>query len=501
MKSSALTCLTSACLLFIATLAHAQSSNIFLDRDYWASKPSIEEINVKIEEGNDPTVLDNNSFDPVTMAILANVPNETAKYLMSLEGNGVNKLTHDGRTYIFWAAYQGNLPLMEYLIAEGAKTDIVDDHGYSLLNFAATTGQQNPELYDYLLANGASLTETDHHGANALLLLVPHLEDFKMVDYFAEKGLDLNSKDSEGNGVFNYTAKTGNTEMMDQLIEKGVDYKGINEIGGNAMIFASQGTRGGVPSLSVFKYLEGLGIEPNVTTEHGLTPLHNLAARARDTEVITYFIDKGVDVNQTDDEGNTPLMNAASRNNLEVVSLLTEKTEDINAGNEDGQTALTNAVASNSPEVVNYLIAEGADVHVEDEDGNTLASYLIQSYNPANTAGFEAKLQSLQNEGLELNVPQANGNTLFHLAVEKNSLDLLKQVQELGSDVNAQNEDATTPLQIAAMKATNEEILKYLIEIGASTEVVTAFDETVYDLASENELLKENGASINFLKQ
>ncbi|MEM8969111.1 MAG: ankyrin repeat domain-containing protein [Bacteroidota bacterium] len=488
-------------LVFATVFTYAQSSNIFLDREYWKTQPSLEDIKVKMEEGNDPTQLNSNSFDPATYAIMEELPNETLQYLIDLEGNGKDKLTHDGRTYIFWAAYAGNLSLVKSLVEQGAKTDIVDDHGYSLLNFAATTGQTDVELYDFLLANGSDLSETNHDGANALLLLIPHLTDFTLVDYFTEKGADLNAKDDNGNGVFNYMARSGNKEMLDKLIEKGVDYQGLNAIGGNAMLFASQGNRGSsIPPLSFFEYLEGLGIEPNVTTNESATPLHSLASRAENTEVISYFIDKGVDVDQANKEGNTPLMYAAAYNDPPIVEFFIEKANDINAYNEGGETALTRAVDNNWAKVVDLLISKGADINVKDKKGNTLAYYLIQSYYPNYMSDFDEKLSKLEEEGLDLTVTQAEGNTLFHLAAEKNNLDLLKKVHALGVDVNQQNKEGTTTLQIAAMKATNDDILKYLIEIGADVEVVTAFDETVYDLASENELLQENGTSIDFLK-
>ena len=216
-------------LVLLTVVAYAQSSNIFLDRAYWKNQPSLEDIKAKIEGGNDPTQLNSNSFDPATYAIMEGLPNETLQYLIDLEGNGKDKLTHDGRTYIFWAAYAGYLPLLNSLVEQGADTEIVDDHGYSLLNFSATTGQTDIELYDFLLTNGSDLSETNHDGANALLLLIPHLTDFTLVDYFTEKGADLNTKDDNGNGVFNYTARSGNKEMLDKLIEKGVDYLGLNE--------------------------------------------------------------------------------------------------------------------------------------------------------------------------------------------------------------------------------------------------------------------------------
>ena len=66
-------------------------------------------------------------------------------------------------------------------------------------------------------------------------------------------------------------------------------------------------------------------------------------------------------------------------------------------------------------------------------------------------------------------------------------------------DINAKNNEGNTALHIAAMKAKDAEILKFLIEQGADVKATTDFDESVYDLASENELLKKNKIDINFL--
>ena len=50
------------------------------------------------------------------------------------------------------------------------------------------------------------------------------------------------------------------------------------------------------------------------------------------------------------------------------------------------------------------------------------------------------------------------------------------------------------------MKSKDAKIMKYLVSIGANKNAKTAFDETAYDLALENELLQMKSININFLK-
>ena len=486
--------------LALGAFAQAQQSNVFLERDFWKTNPSIETIDLKIKEGNDPVKRNDRSFDAVATAILGDASIATIKYLLSQDGNDVNKLTHDGRTYIFWAANKGNVELMEYLLKQGARTDISDDHGYSLLNFAATTGQKNTKVYDICLANGLKLTDVNHDGANALLLVSQSAKDFSTIDYFIAKGLDLNSKDTAGNGIFNYVAKSGNRDMLEQLIAKGVDYKSLNKDGGNAMIFASAGGRGPSNSLEFFKYLESKGIEANVTTKDGLTPLHGLAAKSKDEATIIYFMNKGVDVNQADQNGNTPFLNAAARNDVSIISLLEPSLKNINATNKKGESALALAVEHNSTEVVSYLIDKGADLNVVDANGNNLTAYLINSFSPKNKEEFNKKLALLTSKGLDVSKAQADGDTLYHLALDHKGFELLKLAKQYKVDVNAKNKDGLTPLLKSAMSAKNDTVLKYLLDNGADKTITTDFEETAFDLASENELLKSNNVNINFLK-
>lgn len=491
-------------MLILSTIVlYGQNSNVFLDRTYWKDNPSIAQIDQKIAEGNAISELSPYAFDAVCWALIEKTDNTTIKYLLTKEGNDVNKKTHDGRTYIFWAAYRGNLDMMTYLLNKGARTDIIDSHGYSLLNFAAITGQLDTKLYDFCIDNGADITtEKNHSGANALLLIAPFLKDIKLINYFTSKGLDIHDKDHFGNGIFNYATKKGNIELLKTLIQTGVSYKTLNEEGGNAMFFAAGGTRGHSNTLELYHFLESLGINPNTTTKNGTTPLHSIAYRNKDISIFKYFLSKKVNPNQVNEDGNTALINASYSNSKEVISLLVKHTKNINHKNKDGKSALTNAVNRNQPSIVAYLIENGADVHVTDKYNNNLAALLFKSYTSKKQKDFDEKIQLLQAKGLKVNAPQNNGNSLYHIAAETNKLNTVKLAHKYlkNHEVNTKNHQGMTPLHIAVMKAKDAAIIKFLLSIGADKTITTDFDETVYDLAKENELLEANNVDISFLE-
>jgi len=475
--------------IFISSM-FAQKANIFHERNFWKANPSIKVIDEKSSKGNNISELNNNAFDAVVYATLENTDNNTIKYLLSKEGNSVNKKTHDGRTYIFWAAYKNNLELMKYLVSKDAKTNIVDDHGYTILNFAASTGQTNTKMYDYLIKMAANIkTDKNRKGANVLLLVAPYLENYSLVSYLLSKGASLEDKDNNGNGIFEYAAKGGNISLLETLIDKGV------QKGENTMIFARQGLRRKKNTLQTYKFLESVGVKTNCIDKDGKNPLHAIAYNNKDLATYSYFISKGVNVNLQDNKGRSPFMNAANNNTLEIVKFLSKKITNINSKDKKGRSALIMSVLSNNKDVVKFLLGIGANINTEDADGNTLSYYLINIFK---TTEFEDKLSILEKNGLVMNKLQYSKNTLLHIAAAQDNLALLKRLNSFNIDVNAENKDQLSALQIAAMETKSIKILEYLLSIGAHKNIKTAFNETIYDLASENELLKNS--NINFLK-
>jgi len=490
--------ITVTLLLLVVGTLFAQENNIFWSRGFWKPTTTINEVQQKIKEGNNATALNPNNFDATTNAILANAPIKTVEFLLNLEGNDINKITHDGRTYLFWAALKGNLPIMKYVLSKGAKTAIIDDKGSSVLLFAAGGGQTKPALYNLLLANGALINDTNPKGTNVIHQLIGKVKNLNELDYFIKKGLKLSDTDKAGLNIIDYAARAGNKEIIEQLIKKGISYKDTNIDGGNAFLEAATIGRGGGNNLTFFKYLESLNINPNITNKKGVNPILKLASSNNDKAIFDFFIEKGVGITKADNNGNTALINAAGRNNSEIITYFLNKKVAINATNNDGKSALSNAIATNSFEAVSLLINKGANVNIIDKDGNNLAYYLVNSYSKNNKKQFNEKWNLLLQKGVNMLHVQNENNNLLHLAVTKNNTDLLDKIANLKIEINAKNNNGLTPLHIAAMTANNTEIIKHLIKLGAKINVLTDFEETAYDLALENEFLNKN--DIEFLK-
>lgn len=494
----------------VATLfVSAQQKNTLLEQSFWKTSPDVNAVKAEIAKGNNPSASTANAFDATVMAINNDAPVATIKFLLEQPGNEVSKSTHDNRIYLHWASNKGNVEIVEYLIAKGSDINLEDSKGETPLTFAAVGGQTNTALYDAFFKAGIDPKKKYKDGLNLLLMAIPTDKNLALATYFETKGMSLKDVDTDGNTAFNYAAKSGNITLLKSLLEKGVKYTD------NVLLFAAQGSRRDATSLETYKYLvEDLKIKPTATSKSGETVLHLLASKPNQTEIINYFLSKGVDANKADNEGNTPLMVAASARDTAALELLLPIVKNTNLQNGKGESALTMAIKLGTPEAATLLLEKGADVKVLDKEGNNLGFYLVQSYRPQMMGmgrpvessnvpkqdPFVAKIKLLQDKGLNLATPQKDGNTLYHLAIIKNDMTLLKKIADLNIDINAKNKDGLTTLHKAAMISKDDIILKYLVSSGAKKEINTDFDESPYALAKENETLTKKKIDLEFLK-
>lgn len=482
----------------------AQQKNALLDQAFWKNSPNVEAVKAEIAKGNSPSEFNPFTFDPVCLAINNGAPLETIKFLIDQQGNSVSKITHDARIYLHWAAYKGNVELVQYLIGKGSDINLEDSHEATPLVFAAGAGQANPALYEAFFKAGLDAKKKYKNEATLLHLSIAADKDLTLANYLVTKGLSLNDADKNGYTVFDYAARSGNIKLLKTLKEKGVKHSD------NALLVAAEGSRRSANTLETYQYLvDEVKIKPTATTKNGENVLHLVARKPNQTEIIKYFLQKGVEANQADKEGNNALMVAASGEDVSTLETLLPKIKNINVANNKGETALAIALRYGSSDVVAFLLKNGADTKATDKSGNNLAYYWLQSYRPQGGRGeggrpmpdfFEAKMKLLQEKGFNLTAAQKDGNTLYHLAVAKNDLALLQKIAALGIDLNAKNKEGMTALHKAALLAKDDTILKYLVSVGAKKDIKTDFDETAYNLAKENEFLTKNNVSVDFLK-
>ena len=446
--------------------AQAQEPNQLLDREFWKSQPSLQMVQDRIQSGDDPTALNQYDFDALSWALIEDAPVDILRHLLTLEGNDVNKLTHDARTYVFWAAYRDNLAFVQELHALGADLSIVDEHGYSLLNFAAVTGQTNKELYQYLLQHGADPSrEFNHDGAHALLLVAPFLQDGDLVQFFEESGLSLSDKDKHGASGFHYACKGGNVEFLRGLVAEGTDGGSVDHVGRNGGHYAAMSTRRRTNGVEVFSLLREFGLRLDLADDEGVTPL---------------------------------MIYVQGKSEPDGLAFLAGHTENLNALDNSGYSAMHHALSSGNPEDVQGLIDAGWKSDPALFKPESLVRALASNYASKNHDAFMSKIQMLRAEGVNPNQLLDGGESWFHLGARTQSMELLKFAALQRLEINQVSEEGMTPLLEACLTATNLDVLNWLVSVGADVVQTTPFGETAHDLAMENEALVS--MNLDFLK-
>jgi uncharacterized protein len=234
----------------------------------------------------------------------------------------------------------------------------------------------------------------------------------------------------------------------------------------------------------------------------GLTPLV-FAAREGGLDAAKVLLDAGADVNQTTEYGWTPLLVATNNRNYKLGAYLLEHGANPNAANKGGWTPLYLATDNRNIEGGDYpvpkpdmdhleyitlLLNKGADPDVQVRE-NTLSRTIFTMqwfFEPGATAFVRAAQSSdtalmklLLAHGADPKIATDFGDTALTAAggigwvegvtyerSQKENLEAVRMLLDLGLDPNAANHDGRTAIMGAAHKGRND-VIQLLVDRGA----------------------------------
>jgi uncharacterized protein len=196
------------------------------------------------------------------------------------------------------------------------------------------------------------------------------------------------------------------------------------------------------------KLLLAVGADAKAANRYGVSPL-SLACTNGSAEIVKLLLAAGADANTTLRGGETVLMTAARAGRVAPVQALLDAGAKVDAADRKGQTALMWAAADGHAAVVELLIKSGADVHKRLKSGFTPMLFAaregrIDVVRALLKAGVDA------NEAIETNrtgsgtTPKTGVSALF-LAVENGHFELATVLVKAGADPNDQR-SGFTPL-------------------------------------------------------
>jgi ankyrin repeat protein len=364
----------------------------------------------------------------------------------------------NGWTPLQKAAYQGQMVVAQFLLANGADVSATQSGGQTALHLAAQKG----------------------HAAMAILLL--------------SKKAEVNPEDNEGKTPLHLAAENGFRTVAQTLLDRGADVNARTKSDATPLHLAAYNGFKSVAELLISRGAEvnALGAARNEPSKVRSTALH-MVARSGDQALAELLVTNKADIKAADSEGTTPLHIAAEAGQIPIATLLLAHGAEVNVkglpGPKQGWTPLYCAVNWGKPEMVAFLLKNKADPNTRVDGGvgartveNTALLLATARFNSKcvdpllsakadvdakNTSGLAAILLPLTYSGsvAEANAivrallehgasPEAKdprtGATPLMKAVEQGNQELVQVLLEHKAAVNAKDITGRTALQYAA---------------------------------------------------
>ena len=370
----------------------------------------------------------------------------------------------------------GHLDVLELLIRAGADVNGKDEEGMTPLITAIDKGQKR--IVEFLIAEGADVNlKEDMMGGTPIMWAVFEGEK-EMVVLLIAKGAKVNARSGGGsvpddeNQLLGYAwgdaalhaAITKNSlEIVELLIANGADV--------NLKVRKGRG-KGMTPMDLAIKH-EHPEIE-SILREHGGKNL-KLKSHAEKIEAALKHIQEGKGLTGEWEGYGSILHWASAKGHGEVVELLVAKQPDLNLKDADGKTALWSAVIEGQEAIVVRLVNGGAGVQSRDNKGNTL---LHEALPRAFDEGHVKIVELCLAKGLDVNALNNDHSTPLHAAAWRGDGEFAELLLSKGADLNAKNKEGATPLAYAVqdtarnvVRANRTLTAKLLINAGADLDV------------------------------
>ena len=224
-----------------------------------------------------------------------------------------------------------------------------------------------------------------------------------------------------------------------------------------------------------------------------------LACQQENTDMVRLLFQYDIDVNATTEDGYTTLMAAIDDTDeaFGTVRRLLEKGADVNVRNSEGETALFFAADKGMFDIVNLLHEYGADMRVKNSRGKTALIETLQAeeqtrvaeaYWKDTTFGDEETKKRKQPEfakiaefliahDVDVNARDLESNmTALMFAAMCGENGIIKQLLDLGADVNMENDHETA--FTLSIRYRQKESAKLLLQSGATVKTIDRKDIT-----------------------
>ncbi|XP_034488531.1 ankycorbin [Drosophila innubila] len=312
----------------------------------------------------------------------------------------------DGFTPLHLAVIQGNLAMVNLLLANKADVNAVDNEGHSVVHWATVCGEI--EALRAVLAAGANVAKPDVNGGTPLhyaAQMCGASYDSKLQSNSSKLALEIlgillahpqtsvDVQDKDGRQPLLWAASAGSAKAVIALVKAGARVESADKDGLTALHCAA--SRGHTECIDTLISL--CGAPTDLIDSNGCTALH-YAVTLGHADATARLLDLEADPNRQDRKGRTPAHCGCSKGQFETLKLLKERGANLWLRNAKGDLPLHEAAASGRRELLEWL---------------------------------------LNQRPKQVNTTSNDGRSLLHIAAANDYTDMCKLLLDYGGDVNA----------------------------------------------------------------
>lgn len=417
----------------------------------------------------------------------------------------VNAAQPDGTTALHWAARWDDLETARLLIRADADAHAADHDGATPMFLAAQNG--SAAMIEELLKAGVDVNAPVLSHGETALMMAARSGSVDAVKMLLDHGAQINAKDTlRGTTALMWAAEQGHAGIVELLAARGAEVNAQSEV----LHTLKRRGLGFAPA----KFQGG----PDAPIKGGLTALL-FAARQGSMDCVKMLIAAGAQVDETSADGSTPLLVAVQNGYYDIGLYLMDHGANMNLANAKGWTALYLAVKIRNQETtaipgpgtdgvldfIRTLLDRGANPNLrikadtEIHQGMTAAWLKEAGATPllrAALCGDLTVVKLLLAHHADPLIPTFDHTTPLMAASgvgwadgmlreysEEQSLEVVKLLLSLGSDVNAANDHGITALHGAGFKGANQ-VVQILVDHGARLDALDRGEDYGFGVSS-----------------
>ena len=283
----------------------------------------------------------------------------------------------EGNTPLVYAAGCGQIEAVNCLLKHGADPFLRGEHGWSLLHFAAQSG--NVIIIETMLSKGLDVdSRGETLGLTPLMVSIKY-DKLEAAKYLLEKGANESLKTTLREiPILTIASTVGSVAAIEMLLSRGCSIDSRDDGGDTPLM---QAARGG--NTKAVEYLLAQGANPLLRNTSDVGLLH-LAALSDNVLTIKAVLSKNLDINaMCTDLGITPLLLCLTQGKLKAANYLLAEGADENLKSKDGWTVLSAAAMSGNVAAIEMLLKRGHNPNSRDGCDKTPLMWAAERGNKA----------------------------------------------------------------------------------------------------------------------